>query len=216
MIKTFLRHFPRNRGFEWYCRNSDAVHAPLINEPVVEKWLTRAESQFEFLKGIGLEPHHRFLDYGCAHLATGFYVIPYLQSGNYVGIDVGRAVMARGVRRLTEAGVQRRRYHIVHAASPELEALQGFEFDVVWAYAVMHFLNRKDFTTVLRRFGEMLAPDGIICVTLTAARSSGRRALEQYEAHDYLEQLRGFRAEQHIFKRPWKQKGKQVLLFRRV
>src|SRR5207248_6045542 len=42
---------------------------------------------FEFLVESGCRPDHRVLDFGCGALRAGVHVIPYLNAGNYFGVD---------------------------------------------------------------------------------------------------------------------------------
>lgn len=42
---------------------------------------------FEFLVSAGLRPGHRLLDFGCGALRVGIWTIPYLDTGNYFGVD---------------------------------------------------------------------------------------------------------------------------------
>jgi hypothetical protein len=42
---------------------------------------------FEFAVEAGLRPEHRLLDFGCGALRFGNWVIPYLDAGNYFGVE---------------------------------------------------------------------------------------------------------------------------------
>jgi hypothetical protein len=42
---------------------------------------------FDFVCDAGLRPEHRLLDFGCGALRLGIWVIPYLETGNYFGVD---------------------------------------------------------------------------------------------------------------------------------
>jgi SAM-dependent methyltransferase len=42
---------------------------------------------FEFVRDAGLRPEHRLLDFGCGALRLGILAIPYLDAGNYFGVD---------------------------------------------------------------------------------------------------------------------------------
>jgi SAM-dependent methyltransferase len=47
-----------------------------------------------YMKAVGLQPHHRLLDFGCGTLRTGRYLIDYLDSGRYAGVDISRGAIA--------------------------------------------------------------------------------------------------------------------------
>ena len=42
---------------------------------------------FDFVVDSGVRPEHRLLDFGCGALRLGIWVIPYLEAGNYFGVD---------------------------------------------------------------------------------------------------------------------------------
>ena len=44
-------------------------------------------AQFRLLTALGLRQHHRVLDFGCGSLRAGRLLIPYLDPGNYFGIE---------------------------------------------------------------------------------------------------------------------------------
>ena len=46
------------------------------------------ELQFEYLKEMGMRPHHKVGDVGCGALRGGVRIIPYLDAGNYYGLDI--------------------------------------------------------------------------------------------------------------------------------
>ena len=45
------------------------------------------KDHFDYLIYHGLKPNHTFFDVGCGALRTGQHIIPYLNSGNYFGLD---------------------------------------------------------------------------------------------------------------------------------
>lgn len=53
---------------------------------------------FNLLTSIGLRQHHRVLDVGCGSLRVGRLLIPYLNSGNYFGIEPNQWLVADGIK----------------------------------------------------------------------------------------------------------------------
>ena len=51
------------------------------------EWKLRGKFQLEFMKVIGLKPHHEFLDIGCGPLRAGIHFIEYLDKRKYFGFD---------------------------------------------------------------------------------------------------------------------------------
>lgn len=172
--------------FEYWGRLSDLRN----QSPIGDKWLHRGAAQFEYLKELGLSPGQCFLDYGCAVLATAAHVIPYLQAGNYVGIDVASASVAGGARRLSERGIDRKRYHLLRASHPSLPELEGFRFDFIFAASVFQYLRRRDFGTVMIRLRGLLAPGGTFVTTYSVPEQLAelrRKSAQLYGVQDFSE-----------------------------
>ena len=54
--------------------------------------------QFDYLRKQGLKPQNSLLDYGCGALRLGRYVIPYLEPGQYYGLDISESIIAYAQR----------------------------------------------------------------------------------------------------------------------
>jgi hypothetical protein len=52
---------------------------------------------FNLLTSIGLRQHHRVLDIGCGSLRVGRLLIPYLNQGNYIGVEPNRWLVEDGI-----------------------------------------------------------------------------------------------------------------------
>lgn len=53
---------------------------------------------FDLLKNCGLKPEHKLLDIGCGSLRVGKYLIKYLNSYGYYGIDPNKWLVYDGLR----------------------------------------------------------------------------------------------------------------------
>jgi SAM-dependent methyltransferase len=60
-----------------------------------------AAMSFNLLTTLGLRQHHRVLDVGCGSLRIGRLLIPYLNAGNYVGIEPNKWLVKEGIERET-------------------------------------------------------------------------------------------------------------------
>jgi cyclopropane fatty-acyl-phospholipid synthase-like methyltransferase len=56
---------------------------------------------FNLLTCTGLRQHHRVLDIGCGSLRVGRLLIPYLNRGNYVGVEPNRWLVEDGIENET-------------------------------------------------------------------------------------------------------------------
>lgn len=53
---------------------------------------------FNLLTTIGLRQHHRILDIGCGSLRIGRLLIPYLNKGNYYGVEPNQWLVDEGIK----------------------------------------------------------------------------------------------------------------------
>ncbi|MCK5345929.1 MAG: class I SAM-dependent methyltransferase, partial [Candidatus Heimdallarchaeota archaeon] len=58
-----------------------------------------AAMTFNLLTTLGLRQHNRLLDIGCGSLRVGRLFIPYLNAGNYTGIEPNRWLVEEGITR---------------------------------------------------------------------------------------------------------------------
>lgn len=60
-------------------------------------WDEIGRLQFDFLLLQGLEPRHALVDIACGALRAGVHLIPYLDVGNYLGIDKEPDLIRHGI-----------------------------------------------------------------------------------------------------------------------
>jgi SAM-dependent methyltransferase len=73
-----------------------------------------AATTFGLMTTLGLRQHHRVLDVGCGSLRIGRLLIPYLNAGNYCGIEPNRWLVEEGINRETGRDllrIKRPRFH---------------------------------------------------------------------------------------------------------
>lgn len=88
---------------------------------------------FNLLTCIGLRQHHRVLDIGCGSLRNGRLLIPYLNNGNYIGVDPNKWLIDEGVKNEVGKDLIRRKKPIFLYD----DSLRGFEqpLEVDYAFA---------------------------------------------------------------------------------
>jgi len=127
--------------------------------------------QFQFMMDQGLLPHHVLLDIACGSLRGGVRFIPYLDPGNYLGIEKERSLIRLGLKKELSA-------EVVAAKRPELMVSDSFEFsrfskrpDYAIAQSLFTHLPPamiRDCLTKLRAF----APDCRLFATFSESESS--------------------------------------------
>lgn len=60
-------------------------------------WDDIGKLQFNFLVNNGLKPNDVFMDIACGSLRAGIHLIPYLDTGNYLGIDKEKQLIDFGL-----------------------------------------------------------------------------------------------------------------------
>lgn len=84
-------------------------------------WEKIGKLQFDFLIKKGLEPHNVFLDIACGSLRAGVHLIPYLDEGNYLGIEKEKTLIDLGLEHELKP-------EIFQEKSPEFVVSKDFDF----------------------------------------------------------------------------------------
>jgi SAM-dependent methyltransferase len=106
--------------------------------------------QFNFLIAEGLKPSHCLLDIGCGSLRGGVYFIPYLNAGNYLGLDREQALIKAGI--VQELGSKR-----FLEKQPLFIISDRFEFQ--------KFPKSPDFSIAQSLFTHLILKDIALCLT---------------------------------------------------
>jgi SAM-dependent methyltransferase len=122
------------------------------------KWDEMGQVQYDFLVGMGLEPHMKFLDVGCGSLRAGRLLVPYLDAGNYFGIDIGAEIVEAGyTHELDEAG--RERLPLANLRMTDrFDADFGVQFDMAIAQSVFTHVSLNHIRLCLHRLSKVMKP----------------------------------------------------------
>lgn len=112
-------------------------------------WHEMGEMQFKFLVERGLLPEHTLLDIACGSLRLGVRVIPYLNAGNYLGIDMQQDLIEHG--KIVEIGST-----LCLTKQPELVVSGSFEFT--------KFSKRPDVAITQSLFSHLIGSDIALCL----------------------------------------------------
>ena len=121
-------------------------------------WDEMGRLQFHFLRSQGLLPSHVLLDVACGSLRGGRFFIPYLEPGNYLGIDKNAALVEVGKSREIPADE-------LQAKRPEFITSDRFEFerfsrrpDFCFAQSLFSHLQKRDIKLCLRKLSAFVLP----------------------------------------------------------
>lgn len=124
-----------------------------------------AASVFNLLTTNGLRQHHRLLDIGCGSLRLGRLFIPYLNQGNYIGVEPNKWLISEGIQ--NEIGKD-----LVRIKKPTFSfkaSLQDFkkplELDYVVAQSIFSHTGQNLLIEWLEQVNTHLNDDGILFAT---------------------------------------------------
>ncbi|CAJ1354021.1 unnamed protein product [Effrenium voratum] len=124
-------------------------------------WDKVGQAQFTFLthpEGGGLSPSSSFLDIACGSLRLGRWMIPWLQTGKYGGVDKARRLIEQGY--WFELLPEDRR------KAPRFAVTEDFDFgllyksdapEVSWAHSLITHLIFADVVTLLTKLRQVVA-----------------------------------------------------------
>ncbi len=114
------------------------------------RWEEYGQLEFDFMVERGLRPEHVMLDIACGSLRAGVRLIPYLDAGNYLGIEKEESLIKQALAKELppEVAAEKR---------PELVVSGAFEFerfskqaDYALAWSLFTHLTREDLEKCLR------------------------------------------------------------------
>lgn len=164
-------------------------------------WESIGRLQLDFLVEHGLEPRHTLLDIACGSLRGGVHLIPYLDPGNYLGIDKEAALIKRGLTRELPRAVR-------EAKRPEFVVSGTFEFgrfskpaDFSLAQSLFTHLNERDLDLCMRALRANVAAGHQLFATFTPGAHTNEGRSHAHATFSYppprLEEIgerHGFRA----------------------
>ena len=101
-----------------------------------DEWDSHAIMQLHFLVELGLRPEHRLLDVGCGVGRAARSFVPYLDVGNYFGIDISPKALEYAIELSHTEGWSERKPTFWFNPHIELDE----EFDFLWAHSVFTHL----------------------------------------------------------------------------
>jgi SAM-dependent methyltransferase len=128
-------------------------------------WDFMGASQFRLLATLGLTASNKLLDFGCGSLRAGRLFIPYLQPGNYYGLEPNRWLIQDAIER--EIG-----RCVVDLKRPVFRYDNDFRadhfevsFDFILAQSIFSHAGHDLVGAALASMARCLSPDGLIVAT---------------------------------------------------
>jgi len=122
-------------------------------------------TQFMLLVTLGLRDHHRVLDFGCGSLRAGRLLIPYLQRGNYHGLEPNSWLIDDAIdKQLGRDQIALKLPHF-HYFTDFAADRCGLDFDFILAQSIFSHTGAEIIERAFRGFQRALSRDGVCLAT---------------------------------------------------
>ncbi len=129
--------------------------------------------QFRLLTTLGLRDSHRVLDFGCGSLRAGRLLIPYLQPGNYHGLEPNTWLIDDAInRQLGRDFVALKAPHF-YAFDDFRAGRCGTNFDFIIAQSIFSHCGADLLESALHGFARALAGTGLALATIIEPGQDG-------------------------------------------
>lgn len=134
---------------------------------------------FNLLTCMGLWQHHRVLDIGCGSLRVGRLLIPYLNAGNYVGVEPNRWLVEDGIANEIGHDLVRIKQPVFSFADSLREFGEPLGLDFAFAQSIFSHCGRDLLDAWLAQVAGHLKEDGALLATFLPAE-------EDYEGDGWI------------------------------
>ncbi|WP_404310896.1 class I SAM-dependent methyltransferase [Neorhodopirellula lusitana] len=147
--------------------------------------------QLNYLIENGMQPHHRFLDFGCGTGSAAVNFVRYLEPQNYTGIDIASECIRIAQKRIADHDLldQQPNFHWINgdAAGP----LQDQKFDVIWAQSVLTHMPPEDISSLLQTVEKFMHSESRFFATFahTPAEPRHHRYKDWYYNAEFFSEL---------------------------
>ena len=136
---------------------------------------------FTFLKNRGLKPNHNFLDFGCGILKTGLKLIPFLDKGNYTGLDISNERLEVGKKELEKLGINKNDYTTFTNKDNSLREIEdGKIFDFIFLKSVVTHMPLNDFDILLKSFHKCTNEHSKIFFTFNLSKKKKKLGVKDF------------------------------------
>ncbi len=148
-----------------------------------EEYDLMGATQFRLLTTLGLRDTHRLLDFGCGSLRAGRLLIPYLQRGNYHGLEPNQWLVEDAIERQLGRELIGLKWPHFYAFDDFRADRCGSGFDFVLAQSIFSHTGRDLVEAALAGFRLALAPSGLAAVTFI---HPGEGGIAEFEGSGWI------------------------------
>ena len=135
--------------------------------------------QFTLLTACGLRAEHRLCDIGCGSLRGGKMLIPYLNTGNYFGLEPNEWLVKEGIKKELGLGlVDLKKTSFTHNFNFDLNAFSG-SFDFLIAQSIFSHTTANQVTQCLTSAKAKMKPHSLFLATFVEGE-------EDYQGQEWV------------------------------
>lgn len=143
-------------------------------------------TQFRLLTALGLREEHSVLDFGCGSLRAGRLLLPFLQPGNYCGIDPNKWLIDAAIEKeLGREFIALRRARFDYNDQFKFDVF-GQAFDFVVLQSILSHTGKDLFEAALRNAQAALHQDSRLLVTVLHEEHAGTSFKPGQEATGWI------------------------------
>jgi SAM-dependent methyltransferase len=120
---------------------------------------------FNLLTCIGLRQHHRVLDIGCGSLRIGRLLIPYLDKGNYFGVDPNKWLIEEGIDKEVGDSLVKIKNPTFSFGSSIEDFKEPLHLDYAFAQSIFTHCDKDLIQKWLKQASYHLKDDGVLFAT---------------------------------------------------
>ena len=135
----------------------------------LQSFETAGRMQLQILLNEGLYPDSKVLDIGCGCLRGGYWLIHFLDSGCYFGIEPDRHMLQAGMQKLLEPGLMDLKRPRFNDDSDFDFSVFGQHFDFFMARSIWTHASKDQIRTMLDGFVRHSNPGGALVTSYKRA-----------------------------------------------
>ena len=135
------------------------------------RWELGGEGQIALLKRYGLKPNHTVLDIGCGSLRGGLNIIKYLDTGNYIGVDISEEILEAGKTFLRDSGLEQKKPMLLRTDNIEFREVRDRTFDYLLAISVLTHMPPEDIEKLFSNLHKVMKESTVFLTTVFLSKT---------------------------------------------
>ena len=159
-------------------------------------WEVQGKFQIDFLKQMGLKVTDKLLDIGCGTMRGGRYIVEYLDTEHYVGLEVREKILEEGHKELEEENLTNKNPNLIYFkdfSDKDINIL--VDFDIIWSFATLIYMEGNILKKCFKVVSESLKQDGVFYANVNITDEAFQRSWAgfplMFKPLEYYEKVAG-------------------------